>query len=67
MAKCPDALTSIPPDRRVWNNLCDEIAGNKIGGVDQPTLRPKSTRAAGFTHHWHTPPVHHISWEGHPR
>lgn len=67
MAACPDALSSIPKSRRNWQNVCDEIAGDKIGGVDQPTLRPRSLRAAGFTHHWHFPPVRHISWEGHAR
>jgi hypothetical protein len=76
IATCADALTSIPDewfpmpnsptphDRRRWTNLCDEIAGNKIGGVDQPSLRPGSVRAGGYSHHWHRPPVRHRSWEG---
>ena len=59
---CPDALTSIPEGRRSWHNVCDEIAGNKIAGVDQPTLRPGSLREAGFTHHWHGPAVGHHPW-----
>ncbi len=71
IAACPDALASIPDvpfplpdrsrpaDRRDWHNLCDEIAGDKIAGVDQPTLRPGSVRGAGFTHHWHEPAVVH--------
>lgn len=62
IAACPDALSSIPEDRRNWQNVCDEIAGNKIGGVDQPTLRPKSVRAANFSHHWHYPAVGHHPW-----
>ena len=62
MAKCPDALTSIPPVQRSWHNLCDHIAGNKIHGVDRAELRPGSLRAAGFTHHWHSPPVAHHPW-----
>jgi hypothetical protein len=67
MAACPLALSSIPEGQRNWHNLCDHMAGNKLHGVDQPSLRPDSIRAGGFSHHWHTPPVHHISWEGHPR
>lgn len=67
MMICPDAVTAVPPGRRNWHNLCDHIAGNKIHGVDQPILTPGSVRAAGYEHHWHPPPVHHISWEGHPR
>lgn len=62
MAKCPDALTSIPEGQRNWHNLCDHIAGNKVHGVDQPTLREHSIRAAGFSHHWHYPPVGHHPW-----
>ena len=62
IAACPDALSSIPEGRRNWHNLCDEIAGNKIGGVDQPTLRPGSLRAANFSHHWHEPHVSHHPW-----
>ena len=65
IAAVPDAVTSIPPERRDWHNLCDELAGNKIAGVDQPTLRPHSLRWAGYTHHWHTPRVRHITWERH--
>lgn len=64
---CPDAVTSIPDEmsqynqlRRDYHNLCDELAGDKIAGVDQPTLRPMSLRAARFTHHWHFPPVEHL-------
>lgn len=69
MAAVPDALTSIPDEvayrqrRRDWHNLCDELAGDKIAGVDQLTLRPGSLRAAGYSHHWHFPPVRHRSWE----
>ena len=61
IAACPDALTSIPEDRRGWHNVCDELAGDKIAGTPAP-LRPGSLRAAGFTHHWHTPPVSHHPW-----
>ena len=63
IAACPQAVSSIPVEQRLWNNLCDSIAGNKIGGVDQPTLRPHSLRAAGYSHHWHFPAVRHRSWE----
>ena len=62
MAKCPDALTSIPKGERNWHNLCDSIAGNKTHGVDRTDLRPHSLRAAGLTHHWHFPPVEHHPW-----
>ena len=41
----PDALSSIPDGERGWLNLCDRI-GERL-------------RAAGFTHHWHHPPVEH--------
>jgi hypothetical protein len=58
---CPDAVASIPPDLRDWHNVCDSIAGDKVGGQPAP-LRPKSLRAAGFTHHWHHPGVDHITW-----
>lgn len=58
IAATPDALTSIPEDQRDWHNLCDSIAGNKVGGMPAPT-RERSVRAAGFTHHWHEPGVQH--------
>lgn len=61
IAAVPDAVSSIPEDRRGWHNLCDEIAGDKVAGI--PTeLRPSSLRAAGFTHHWHSPYVAHHPW-----
>lgn len=41
----PDALTSIPEDNWDWHNMCDGVGNN--------------LRAAGYTHHWHTPPVEH--------
>lgn len=66
IAAVPDAVSSIPPAQRDWHNLCDSIAGNKVGGMPAP-LRPHSLRAAGFTHHWHFPAVHHTSWEDHAR
>jgi hypothetical protein len=62
MEKCPDALTSIPPELQGWHNLCDHLAGNKINGTDTPTLREGSLRAAGFTHHFHYPAVEHHPW-----
>ena len=60
-AEFPDAVTSIPPQDRNWNNLCDHLAGNKLHGVpcDQ---RPGGIREQ-FTHHWHRPSVRHRSWE----
>lgn len=58
---CPEALSGIPEKFRDWHNLCDSIAGNKEGGMPAP-LRPGSLRAAGFTHHWHTPYVPHHPW-----
>ena len=41
----PDAVSSIPEDRRDWHNVCDEV-GDRL-------------RAAGFSHHWHFPWVDH--------
>lgn len=41
----PDAVSSIAPEAWDWHNLCDGIGNN--------------LRAAGFTHHWHEPWVHH--------
>ena len=61
IAAAPDAVSSIPPELRDWHNLCDHLAGDKVNGTPAP-LRPGSLRAAGFTHHWHTPPVTHHSW-----
>jgi hypothetical protein len=61
MEACPDALTSIPRELRDWHNLCDHLAGDKTNGAPSP-LRPKSIRAAGFTHHWHRPEVGHHPW-----
>jgi hypothetical protein len=58
IAAAPDAVSSIPLEQRDWHNLCDSIAGNKVAGVPAP-LRPHSVRAAGYTHHWHLPPVRH--------
>lgn len=63
IAAVPDAVSSIPPEQRDWHNLCDGIAGDKVGGMPAP-LRPGSLRAANFSHHWHFPPVRHRSWEG---
>lgn len=65
IAACPDAVSSIPEELRLWNNLCDHIAGNKINGVPCPQ-NPAGVRAK-FAHHWHFPGVRHLSWEGHPR
>lgn len=62
----PHAVISIPENQRDWHNLCDSIAGDKVGGMPAP-LRPGSLRAGGFKHHWHHPGVRHISWEGHAR
>lgn len=58
IAAVPDAVASIPEDLRLWNNLCDHIAGDKVNGTPSP-LRPGSVRAAGFSHHWHFPAVEH--------
>ena len=41
----PDAVASIPRDMWDWHNVCDGLGEN--------------LRAAGFTHHWHSPPVEH--------
>ncbi len=49
LAAVPDAVTSIPRGYWDWHNVCDGIGHN--------------LRAAGFTHHWHGPPVRHHSWE----
>lgn len=61
IAAVPNALSSIPEDQRDWHNVCDSLAGDKIAGVTSP-LRPNSLRAAGFSHHWHTPYVGHHPW-----
>lgn len=65
MRAVPDALSSIPEEQRDWHNLCDSIAGDKVGGMPAP-LRPHSLREAGFTHHWHFPAIyhHHMDREG---
>lgn len=60
MAELPQALSSIPPEQRDWHYLCDAIAGDKVGGNPAP-LREGSLRSAGHTHHWHEPPVRHLS------
>lgn len=59
LAATPDAVSAIPPRDRGWPNLCDHIAGDKLHGTPSP-LRSGSVRAAGFTHHWHFPPVDHL-------
>lgn len=41
----PDAMSSIPEAGWGWANLCDGLGAN--------------LRAAGYTHHWHGPPVEH--------
>lgn len=41
----PDALSSVPVDNWDWRNICDGLGNN--------------LRAAGFTHHWHFPPIEH--------
>lgn len=41
----PDAVSRIPAGARDWHNMCDGLGAN--------------LRAAGFTHHWHGPPVEH--------
>lgn len=45
IAAVPDAVSLIPADNRDWHNMCDGLGAN--------------LRAAGFTHHWHGPPVEH--------
>ena len=45
LAAVPDAVSSIPREGWGWQNLCDGLGAN--------------LRAAGFTHHWHEPPVQH--------
>lgn len=46
IAAVPDACTSSSDlSLRDWHNVCDGIGNN--------------LRAAGFTHHWHEPPVWH--------
>lgn len=46
MQAVPDALTSITEDGLLdWHNVCDGLGDN--------------LRAAGFTHHWHFPPIYH--------
>lgn len=46
MRAVPDALTSIVEDGLLdWHNVCDGLGDN--------------LRAAGYTHHWHFPPVYH--------
>lgn len=48
----PDAVSSIPEQFRDWRDVCSHIGAN--------------IRAAGFTHHWHHPPVvHHRMQLGH--
>lgn len=71
IAATPDAVTSIPDEwntlpqypnvhRRDWRNLCDELAGDKIGGAGvQGPPRSGSIRDAGYRHHFHKPPVVH--------
>ena len=48
----PDAVSGITPGMRDWHCLC-----NGLGAA---------LRTAGFTHHWHAPPVrhHHMSLRG---
>lgn len=47
IAAVPDAVANIEPQHRDWRNVCDGIGSN--------------LRAAGFSHHWHEPPVtHHV-------
>ena len=45
IAAVPDAVASIPPERRDWHNVCDGLGDN--------------LRAAGYSHHWHFPWVDH--------
>lgn len=45
IAAVPDAVASIPTDNWDWHNVCDGLGNN--------------LRAAGYTHHWHAPPVFH--------
>lgn len=45
MAAVPDAASSIVAELWDWHNVCDGLGNN--------------LRAAGFTHHWHEPPVFH--------
>lgn len=49
IAAVPDAMSSIPTEGWPWQNMCDGLGRN--------------LRAAGFTHHWHFPPVvhHHLT------
>lgn len=49
MEAVPDAVSSIPQGAlQDWHNLCDGLGNN--------------LRAAGFTHHWHTPHARHDHW-----
>lgn len=50
IAAVPDAVSSIPTDGWDWHNLCDGLGGN--------------LRRAGFSHHWHFPPVRHHRMRG---
>lgn len=49
----PDAVRDIPRDLWDWHNLCDGLGAN--------------LRAAGFSHHWHYPPVRHHREVQNPR
>jgi hypothetical protein len=64
IAACPEALSSIEGRMRDWHFLCDHAAGDKTHGQPTLPLRPGSIRAAGFSHHWHEPPVAHHPWFG---
>lgn len=41
----PDAISSIPRENWDWHEMCNGLGEN--------------LRVAGFTHHWHHPPVEH--------
>lgn len=49
LTKVPDAVGSIPEGSfQDWHNVCDGLGNN--------------LRAAGFSHHWHTPHARHDHW-----
>lgn len=52
MEVVPGAMADLPPDTWDWHNVCDGLGAN--------------LRRAGFTHHWHYPPVHHFQMMGQP-
>ena len=47
MAKCPDAVTSIPAELRGSNDLCDHLMGDKVNGTTTETLAREVSGRAG--------------------